>query len=322
LAIAGIAVMWAEYAISINRAIARIESGSDVVSTRFGAVEYADAGIGDPVLMIHGSGGGFDQGLDFSRRLIDGGFRIIAPSRFGYLRSDFPADASPDAQADAFAELLDHLKIDRTVVIGGSAGAPSAMQFALRYPQRCAALILLVPLGYAPNRNAAVSEPADDSILMTGLQSDFLFWLGVTFARDQMIGSILATDPQLLRGASANEQERVQRILAGVLPVSARAKGLESDTRLSKSLGPMPLDRIIAPTLAISLEDDRYDTLPAARHIAANVPNGGLIVYPTGGHLWIGHDAEIFDSVSEFIRKHAVMTGPSTGPAARSKEKS
>jgi pimeloyl-ACP methyl ester carboxylesterase len=116
-----------------------------------------------------------------------------------------------------------------------------------------------------------------------------------------MIGSILATDPQLLRGANANEQERVQRVLAGVLPVSARAKGLESDTRLSSSLGPVPLEKILAPTLAISLEDDRYDTLPAARHIAANVPNGRLIVYPTGGHLWIGHDAEIFDAIVEFI---------------------
>jgi dienelactone hydrolase len=45
--------------------------------------------------MIHGTGGGFDQGLLFARRLVDAGYRVIAPSRFGYLRSDFPTIRRP-----------------------------------------------------------------------------------------------------------------------------------------------------------------------------------------------------------------------------------
>jgi 2-hydroxy-6-oxonona-2,4-dienedioate hydrolase len=300
----GVAVMWTEFSISMDRAIARVESGSEIVSTKSGAVEYADAGIGAPLLMIHGSGGGFDQGLDFSRRLIDGGFRVIAPSRFGYLRSSMPANASPRAQADAFAELLDHLKLDRVPVIAGSAGAPSAVEFAIHYPERCSALVLLVPLGYVPGA-AYAPEEATSPAVRSFLESDFLFWLGVTTVPDLMIGSLLATDPQLLRGANVSEQERVRRVLAGVLPVSRRSEGLLSDSQLAQSLKPVALDRIEAPVLAISLEDDRYNTVPAASHIVANVRNGRLIVYPTGGHLWVGHDAKIFDEITDFVREPA-----------------
>ena len=95
--------------------------------------------------MIHGTGGGFDQGLRFAAALGQRGHRIISPSRFGYLRSDFPVDPSLANQADAFVALLDHLNINRLSVIGGSAGALSATAFALRHPDRCAALVLLVP---------------------------------------------------------------------------------------------------------------------------------------------------------------------------------
>jgi pimeloyl-ACP methyl ester carboxylesterase len=51
-------------------------------------------------------------------------------SRFGYLRTPLPADASAAAQADAHACLLDALGIRRAAIVGASAGAPSAMQFA------------------------------------------------------------------------------------------------------------------------------------------------------------------------------------------------
>jgi len=95
--------------------------------------------------MIHGTGGGFDQGLRFGRALMSRGFEIIAPSRFGYLRSDFPAEPSPGRQADALALLLDHLNVDSLPVAGGSAGALIAAEFALRHPDRCSSLILLVP---------------------------------------------------------------------------------------------------------------------------------------------------------------------------------
>src|SRR5690242_16486728 len=116
----------------VNLAQQRLAGRSDVVPTSTGPLEYAVAGRGPPLLMIHGTGGGFDQGLIFTEHLVPMGVQVIAPSRFGYLRSGFPADSSSERQADAFVELLDHLKIEKVAVAGGSAGALSAVQFALR----------------------------------------------------------------------------------------------------------------------------------------------------------------------------------------------
>ena len=54
----------------------------------------------------------------------------------------------------------------------------------------------------------------------------------------------------------------------------------------------MALDSIRVPTLSIS-EDDRFYTIAAARHIAAEVPGAKLVTWPTGGHIYVGHDAYV-----------------------------
>src|SRR6266511_3171028 len=64
--------------------------GSDLAATPFGDVEYADQGEGPLVLLVHGAGGGYDQGLLVGRTFVGEGYRFIAPSRFGYLRSSIP----------------------------------------------------------------------------------------------------------------------------------------------------------------------------------------------------------------------------------------
>jgi len=86
-----------------GQADSRLFGQGAVIATRAGALEYAVAGDGPPVMMIHGTGGGFDQGLLFAAALRQRGFRIVAPSRFGYLGSTFPDDASPAHQADILA---------------------------------------------------------------------------------------------------------------------------------------------------------------------------------------------------------------------------
>lgn len=308
LAALGAGATWVrlEYASAMDAARRRIDrANSRIAPSRFGDIEYAVAGDGPPFLMIHGTGGGFDQGLLFARPLIGRGYQIIAPSRFGYLRSAWPADPSSENQADAFADLLDALKIDRAVIAGGSAGALSALQFAIRHPRRTAALVAIVPAAYAPNRPPARPwSPWQEKLAKNVLESDFIFWSAMALARDTIIETILATDPALVHAASPAEQARVEAILAGVLPVSARARGLLNDARLAGNPAEMDLARIAAPTLAISLEDDRYLTADAARHIAASVPGSELVIYPSGGHVWVGRDAEMFAAIDAFLRKN------------------
>ena len=124
LGIVVIAAVVLAYRNDIDAAFERVSTGSRIVQTPCGPIEYASAGEGDPVLVVHGAGGGFDQGMDFAKGLAAGGLRVIAMSRFGYLRTPLPPDASPAAQADAHACLLDALGLKRAAIVGASAGAP------------------------------------------------------------------------------------------------------------------------------------------------------------------------------------------------------
>jgi pimeloyl-ACP methyl ester carboxylesterase len=305
LAAAGAFATQRVFAADLRRARARLVNRSALVSSRFGPVEYGVAGSGRPVLMIHGSGGGFDQGLAAAPRLVEAGYQVIAPSRFGYLRSAFPEDPSSENQADAFVDMFDALGIERAPVIGASAGALSALQFALRHPDRCAALVAVVPAAYAPSTSLQrPPSPLAGAIFEHALKSDFLFWLGLVAAEREMIKTVLATDPQLVDIASATEKSRVRQMLWNILPVSQRADGLANDARLAGNPAQMPLEDIRTPTLAISLEDDRYGTFAAAQHIAAAAPGARLVSYPTGGHVWVGHDADMFAEIHAFLGEH------------------
>jgi pimeloyl-ACP methyl ester carboxylesterase len=286
----------------IDREFARISTGSQVVQTPCGPIEYTVAGEGDPVLAVHGAGGGFDQvGTD----LAAAGFRLIAMSRFGYLRTPLPADASAAAQADAHACLLDALGIRRVAIFGVSAGAPSSMQFALRHPERCAALVLLVPAAYVPREGGAppMKTPAWTVLVFdTALRSDFLFWASMKLARETMIGSILATPPEVVEKADADEQARVAGMLQRLLPVTPRRVGLVNDAAVVSTLPRYELERIRAPTLVISVADDRYGTYEPARYTAEHIPGARFVGYATGGHLWVGHHREALAEVAAFLK--------------------
>lgn len=303
IAAAGTTWLRNKYHADFESARIRIAKGSRVLQTRAGVIEIAATEGRRPLLMVHGTGGGFDQGLQFSEPLQKMGWAVISPSRFGYLRTPFPADASSEAQADQFAALLDELRIEKLPLLGGSAGALSVIQFALRHPQRCSAMVPIVPASYVPTREATpAAVPWAVPITERLLRSDFLYWFAIKFAPNTVIASLLATDPVLVAQSSREEQERVRRILWNMLPVSERALGMINDARLSSQPVPVAMEQIRVPTLAVSVEDDRFGTFKAARHIAATVPGAKLVSFPTGGHIWAGHDAELFAQVDAFLR--------------------
>ena len=295
LGIAALSIWW-RFDKDITLASAKVARGGTLIVTRCGPIEYQAVGTGIPLLAVHGSGGGYDQGLAFAGALAQRGIRVIAMSRFGYLRTPMPADATPAAQADAHVCLLDALGIRQAGVLGGSAGAPSALQMAIRHPDRVSALVLLVPLAYKPPTLADSAPPMPpwiENTMMRLVGSDFLFWAALHVARDQVIKTVLATPPELLTTASAQERARVNAMLDNILPVSARAEGLRSDTAAGKHLLPAPLESIRAPTLVISARDDRYGTYASAQYTAAAIAGAKFIGFDAGGHTWVGHDDEV-----------------------------
>ena len=73
------AAAYIRYRREIRTIRAAIEAGGTVAQTSAGPIEYAEEGVGQPLLLIHGAGGGYDQGLLVGRD-IGADFRIIAPS--------------------------------------------------------------------------------------------------------------------------------------------------------------------------------------------------------------------------------------------------
>jgi len=320
LMLIGAGIIYRAYRHDINVARLHAGTGSQIAETSCGPIEYAVFGDGIPVVVVHGAGGGFDQAVYFATPLVEKGFRVIAMSRFGYLRTPLPADASAQAQARAHACLLDALHIRRAVIIGASAGAPSSILFALQYPDRTSALVLLVPAVYVPrpgNEPSVRTPSGTEFVFNTVLRSDFLFWAASHVAHDTMVRSVLATPPVLLRNASGAEQARVEQVLESILPVSPRRSGLINDAAVTSTLARYDLEHIAAPTLVMSTSDDLFGTFDAARYTAEHIPGARFVGFSQGGHLWVGHQEEVMSAVEEFLKPHASRELPAAGSSAR-----
>jgi 2-hydroxy-6-oxonona-2,4-dienedioate hydrolase len=307
-------VVYSVYNRDMIAARKRLKRGK-VIDTRHCPIQYADVGHGTPVLVIHGAGGGFDQGLFTAIGALGDDmanhYRIIAPSRFGYLGTPMPSDggdAAPAAQADAHAALLDALGIpDKVVVIGTSAGALSSMQFAIKYPDRVSALVLQVPDSWKPpitdNGSAETEEQlmANDFIMNTVLKSDFIMWTFTKVAKDQML-SFLGATPELQKKMTPYEQREVSELIKLIFPVSERQAGIINDGANSKNLQRYAVENIRAPTLVIDAKD--VSTFPGSKHTAENIPNAKLVAFETGGHLLIGHGRDTRAAIKDFLKQH------------------
>ena len=137
------------------------------------------------------------------------------------------------------------------------------------------------------------------------LRSDFLFWAAGKLAHDTFIRAILGTPSDVVASASAEEQARLQTLLDHILPISPRRAGLLNDAAVTSSLPRYELEKIAAPTLAISAADDLYGTFDGARYTAEHVPHARFIGYPRGGHMLVERNAEATSEITAFLKGSA-----------------
>jgi pimeloyl-ACP methyl ester carboxylesterase len=116
------------------------------VATRRARLSTIEAGLGPPVLAIHGLGGTKGSFLPTLAALSDR-FRVVAVDLPGFGDSDKPIGASytPRFFADAMVDLLDALELDRVDLIGNSLGGRVALEVALQFPERVRRVALLAP---------------------------------------------------------------------------------------------------------------------------------------------------------------------------------
>ncbi len=126
-------------------------AGLQRLVTRYGPIEYRESGSGQPVVVFHGGQGSalndtFDHVLDLRR------FRIIVPSRPGYLGTSLGTNGSAEATARLVHALVETLGTGPVGLISISLGARAAIAFGAQYPEMTRALVLSSPIlgPYAP----------------------------------------------------------------------------------------------------------------------------------------------------------------------------
>lgn len=302
---AGAAGVGAAYRADMRAARARLAGQSRLVQTASGPVEVAEAGDGPPVLVVHGAAGGFDMGSRVGRDVLGNGFRVIAPSRFGYLRTPLPAGATHARQADAFAALLDALDVPSAAVMAVSAGAPSAAQLALRHPERVQALVLITPALYLPPEPRALESGPSGFVFDYLLASDFLAWAIVRLAPTVLVriaGVPAALDSQVTPAYR-------QRLVDWFFPAGARHAGLAHDMRTTTPVAPdLPIELLRAPVMLVSAADDPYKTADVVRYSATRLPAAEVVMCDSGGHVLLGQEDRVRQEVRGFLRAHMTRT--------------
>lgn len=111
-----------------------------VVQTPGGAVSYRETGHGPALFLLHGMNGNSRSWAQQLKAFADS-HRVIAWDAPGYGLSD-PVAPDADAYAAQAANLLDHLGVERTHVIGHSMGGVIAERFCARHLDRAVSLVL------------------------------------------------------------------------------------------------------------------------------------------------------------------------------------
>ena len=264
-----------------------------VIDTDNGKLEYAEVGDGEPVLAIHGIFGGCDAGLLSFGDLVPHR-RVIAPSRFGYLGSSKPDGATPAMQADAFVDLLNALGIDQLDIVAFSAGSTSALQFALRHPDRIRHLVVMS--GDWPGAFSKAPLPVEK----LAYQSDLLMWLAKTLAGPalfRLVAGIPKSFPLTQR-----DQTQVRALIDSIFPVRDRSTGIIFDAYIGNpDVDTYPLETITVPTLIVHSRDDTLASFGPAESAAARIPHARLLAHDSGGHLQLGRVDETQDAVQAFL---------------------
>lgn len=288
--------LYHHYRVDITQAYQRVSSNGKMVQTPCGPIQYTEFGSGAPMLMIHGAGGGYDQGAYFAQKIGEN-FHWIVPSRFGYLGTPAPQNASSELQADAHACLLDALGIDKVGVVGVSGGGPSALLFAARYPQRTTALVMVDAVSHA-----MPARPAYLSTLFNVFTNDFVFWALLHTSKDGLL-SALGVPAEDQKALSPETLAETYGFLETILPMSQRQAGQALEQHMSE-YDTTQIKNIEAPTLVIHARNDTLVAFEQGEFTVKTIPGAQLVALDHGGHLALLFSTEMRAEVVDFLAQH------------------
>jgi pimeloyl-ACP methyl ester carboxylesterase len=277
--------------------VREIVTGSKMIDTKKGPIEYTINGESGPYLVImHGGPGGYDQTAAFFSDMFGKGFRILSWSRPGYIRTPLEVGKTYEDQADAAVALMDALGIDHAAVLGYSAGGPPAIYFAARYPERTWALILecAVTQKYTINPKNLLERIYFNFLMF----NDSFVWasniLGelapsmIAMSTIEMESSLDNHQTVKLVNDIMHDEQRVKMlkdIMKSMSPGEIRKKGMDNDMEQLAKVENLPLSKIKAPTLIIHGTNDADVPQADAELAAQEIPNAQLYLVPEGFHV-------------------------------------
>lgn len=279
---------------------------------------YRDLGDPDgrPLLFIHNMLGGTALPAVIQRTALRRGWRIIAPSRPGFGRSDAVALKNMDLverSARDFVELLDHLHIPAALVLGLMSSAGLGLIFANRYPGRTAALLNVAHAGtYDDAMIADMPNPARTmarTFRRSSLATRFLVRVGI--AAIDMPGPVAMMRRQIGQSpadsALADDDEMMTEL--GRLVQHAANQGGDAFTKdgfvalhdfrpFMRSLDPA------IPALALLGQDDLVYQARHARRLLPDLPQYPVEYLPNAGqYLFYGQYEAVFDRAERLWAK-------------------
>ncbi len=157
-------------------------------------LHYHDVGEGTPIVFVHGSGPGASGYSNFKQNYFhfaEAGYRCIVPDLVGFGYSSKPEgrDYELDFFVSTLKELLDHLEIQKCVLVGNSLGGAVSIKMALDHPDLVEKLIMMAPGGI---------ESKEAYFKMPGIQRMVTEFVGGTLDQEGLgaLLSMLVFDPR------------------------------------------------------------------------------------------------------------------------------
>ncbi len=182
--------------------------------------------------------------------------------------------------------------LDHVTVFGYSAGGPSAIQLALRHPDRVSALVLLA----SALRGKASAPPEPVARLLFG--SDLFFW--ALSRTGPLFGRIMGM-PKGFRATDA-ERETISTSADSLFPIAPRKPGVLFDLYVSNpDVQHYRLQDPRVPTPLLSARDDTMSAYANAVTAQARITGAELQSFDRGGHLLLGVEDLVRRRIATFL---------------------
>ncbi|TXH22322.1 MAG: alpha/beta hydrolase [Mycobacterium sp.] len=193
---------------------------------------------------------------------------------------------------DDLLQLLDHLDIDRTYLVGTSISTLICADFAVRYPGRVQGLVLVGPpfSPWGSKRRTRIMGSWLAALESGGPRQLFDLMYPLVFGdRDQATGGTAAYIALRERFLAINSAAQLKSSLREAIENPA------SDSQL--------LANINAPVLLLGGDDDFCISPSAVSALAEQIPDATAEIYEGCGHLpFFEQTARFEQSVSEFVK--------------------